>query len=243
MAFSTVLKYGILSQVSESGPPFPSDGLTHYYRFDEESGTATKNQITNNNATANNSRVLGSSGFHNNGADFTQGNDYITSADLKSLGSMMAEPMSFSFWINLTDDNFRVVSVFYGDYLSFNIYIDNNKPTVYFRSSNGNTYACNANYSLSTGQWYLLTFVFDAPERDVKFYVDGDEKTITVIHNTGAPTGFSDFGDDIRIGCRDVRGSYDSFFDAKLDELAVWNRALTEQEITDLYNAGNGLFY
>src|SRR6202035_2479657 len=38
-------------------------------------------------------------------------------------------------------------------------------------------------------------------------------------------------------------GSYQAYFDGDIDEVSIWNRALTSTEVSDLYNSGGGLQY
>ena len=41
----------------------------------------------------------------------------------------------------------------------------------------------------------------------------------------------------LRFGRRGGAGSYNCYFNGDIDDIGIWNRALTQQEITDLYNA------
>lgn len=73
-----------------------------------------------------------------------------------------------------------------------------------------------------------------------KIYIDGtDEGTLTTV--TGSGSDGSWYGDitsgslDIcRIGCQE-RTSKDSFVNGNLDEVAVWDSALTSSQITNIY--------
>ena len=76
-----------------------------------------------------------------------------------------------------------------------------------------------------------------------KIYIDGsDEGTLTTV--TGSGSDGSWYGDITsgslnigRIGCQE-RTSKDSFVNGNIDEVAVWDSALSSSQITNIYNNG-----
>jgi len=50
---------------------------------------------------------------------------------------------------------------------------------------------------------------------------------------------FNDINSDFYIGDRGIN----SFFTGQIDDLSIWNRALSTEEMDRLYNGGNGLQY
>jgi hypothetical protein len=68
----------------------------------------------------------------------------------------------------------------------------------------------------------------------LKIYVDGILiTTVTYPANTnfqGSPF--------FRFGTILFNGQYDSYFQGQLDDIGIWNRALTAQEVSLLYTAG-----
>jgi hypothetical protein len=89
-----------------------------------------------------------------------------------------------------------------------------------------------SNTSYNDNQWHSMVSV--AENGNLKIYIDGILITTTVYP---ANTNFqgSPF---FRFGALLFNGQYDSFFQGKLDDIAIWNRALTQQEITQLYQLG-----
>ncbi|MFC1756461.1 LamG domain-containing protein [Patescibacteria group bacterium] len=102
--------------------------------------------------------------------------------------------------------------------------------------SNGgsNTYGCTTSNPIQTGNWYYLTMVFDGTQvgnnNRLKLYINGSEETLTF---TGTiPSTTADVTNGFDIG-------YSIFtLDGKIDEVRVYNRALSINEITELYNQG-----
>lgn len=87
------------------------------------------------------------------------------------------------------------------------------------------------NNALTTGRWYFLVGTWDGTF--LRIYVDG------VLSNTSASlAGITprDSGDDLRIGAPQTPVTT-NVWDGKIDDPAIWTRALTAQEIADLYNA------
>ncbi len=89
-----------------------------------------------------------------------------------------------------------------------------------------------SNVSLSTDNWYHLAIVVDS-NYNPKLYINGslaydfnDTQPISPNTNLGA----------IQIGCDvDSAGNFLNFFDGTIDELCIFNEALTEENIRALY--------
>lgn len=86
--------------------------------------------------------------------------------------------------------------------------------------------------AFSNGWWVHLAVTFDYSQNPgtFAFYADG-KKVGELTASRTHPDGHITFGGEI--------GSYQTFFfRGKLDEVTVYNRLLTEQEIQDIYYAG-----
>lgn len=95
--------------------------------------------------------------------------------------------------------------------------------------------------TVNNGNWHHVACTSDGSTW--KIYIDGsDEGTLTTV--TGSGSDGSWYGDitsgslDIcRIGCQE-RTSKDSFVNGNLDEVAVWDSALSSSQISTIYNSG-----
>ena len=89
--------------------------------------------------------------------------------------------------------------------------------------------------SLSTYTWNMLSYIYSSSNNRIKIYINGLEKT-----DYGFPNVDNSWTGNLppSLGSYYVGNSpYDNArFDGNVDDLGVWNRALTQQEITDLYN-------
>jgi len=81
--------------------------------------------------------------------------------------------------------------------------------------------------------WHQLVFQWDDTESKYFIWLDGVKPTnyAGTAGHVDRVMSFSAF----RLG-----KDYNAKFSGKFDEVAIWNRPLTDEEITELYNAGNG---
>lgn len=90
----------------------------------------------------------------------------------------------------------------------------------------------NFNVDIGIG-WHHIVLTKDSTTW--KGYIDAVVCPTTFGGTIIAPTGNSTIGANVVTFLPQYR-----LFDGKIDELGVWSKALTLQEITDLYNGGNG---
>lgn len=95
-----------------------------------------------------------------------------------------------------------------------------------------------ANSGSSLGTWIHVVGVINDSANTVYLWVDGVKQT-----DTGTITSVEYGSDDFKVGCARSTTARVAFFDGRVDELGVWNRSLTANEIAELYNSGDGLPY
>ncbi len=85
--------------------------------------------------------------------------------------------------------------------------------------------------TITTGTFHHIAVTYDrtSPDNDPVMYIDGVKQTVS--ETTPSGTANSDAGDNLLIGSRPT----DRFFDGKIDDVAIWNRILSEAEIEDIY--------
>lgn len=91
----------------------------------------------------------------------------------------------------------------------------------------GGTKGAQITATMNTGTWYLVTCTFDGT--NLKAYLNGQLQSTTPIPNATFQDG------EIIIG-----GGNFNYFEGQVDELRVYNRALSAAEITQLYNYAPG---
>jgi hypothetical protein len=94
--------------------------------------------------------------------------------------------------------------------------------------------------TIATNEWHMITIVYQLNSNTFKTYIDGIENSDPNFPNvatgwTGNCTAPNPTFGNYYVG----NTAYDnSKFDGNVDDLGVWNRALTQQEISNLYNGG-----
>ncbi|MCK9578313.1 DUF2341 domain-containing protein [bacterium] len=214
--------------------------------MDEGMGTTTIDRSGSGRViTFNNSPTWKSSSFCNKGTCLQFNNSYLS---LSSSPFIQSTAISYSFWFNATSTNgyFMGQSVS-GGQGSGGVYI-NSYPYFAWTPTTPNldrTWSANT-ANISTDNWHHIIYsVSFTGSSSCKIYVDGVEKTTTLSDSVsnGAPsTKFNVSGSNI--GSRVINGT-NYYFNGMLDEINIFNRALTSAEALDLYNnhAYNSLNY
>jgi len=186
-------------------------------------------------------------GLLGNSASGFSGNDYlITPSGLAPLSGKR----TYSCWVyfNSNDIGYQIIWGQGGteDYQSTYPFIieTNNQITSWFTTENGYwTNGIDSGIIPDTDVWYHLVLTFDG--------------SIGILYVNGTSVGSSEYSGSILAPDIDrfLLGKYytdinynDNEFnplplDGKIDEVGVWDRALSQEEITSLYNAGAGKTY
>ena len=102
----------------------------------------------------------------------------------------------------------------------------------YHEYGGGLNESVNWNYVFSKNQWYHVGIVRNTPAKTVDFYVNGShQQTFNFIHDpTGGTSGI------LTIGCN-PSGSLSAAYclDAIMDDVRIYNRALTLADVQELY--------
>lgn len=215
------------------------DDIVAYYKLDDTTDAHASYDLTNNNSASFATGLIG------DGVDFGTSNTNRYLSIASNLG-ISGGACSFSFWINFpTALSSNTYWALFGQQdqttdTYYEIWLRNDAGThkiVANRiklgvSNNEVTY----NVTLSTDTWHHAVLTYDGTT--LKGYINtthmGD------LNTSGNGTGNNP--DGFAIG-RTVYTSTDFTYDGKLDEMGVWSRALTTDEIAELYNSGAGLTY
>jgi uncharacterized protein (TIGR02145 family) len=213
----------------------PQNGLVGWWPFN---GNANDESGNGNNGTVNGATLTTDRLGKSNMAYAFDGNDWIevlNSASLNSASNVITISSWFKIgnWYNVNNDGwFPIISksntVTYGNYRTG---IVNKQGSVSFYS-NLNSDQAVALVTLQLNTWnQIITTINDASNL-ASIYLNG----ILIYQGSTSFTGWSTtntmplfFGVD-RPGITD-------YAIGSLDDIAIWNRTLTQQEITNLYNA------
>jgi len=94
----------------------------------------------------------------------------------------------------------------------------------------------NSGLGFGDGNWHFYASTYNGI--DLNFYVDG-----SIVNNVAQSGAISPLSSYFGIGRFEYDGFDDIQLNCEIDECGVWNRGLTQAEITSLYNAGAGKTY
>lgn len=213
--------------------------LISYWKLDESSGNAADSVGSN---TATNVNVTYTTGKIKNGAVFNGTDGFLSitspSTALKSLGytsdftiTMWVKPNSLSNKCTLFNSRGKDTNSPIDFILETDLKLKFDRYTPIGGSVTGSL-------TLTNNSWNFVAVQLDDSNNKVKFWVNGssEELSYTETYSGGSPTACV-------IGGRNINGSLDQPFKGMIDEVGIWSRKLTSDEISELYNSGAGLQY
>ncbi len=228
---------GTLLNANAQVPSYvPKDSLKGWWPF---LGNANDQSGNGNNGTVNGATLTTDRfGNQNSAYDFDGVNDYI-STNLSGITGQNSRTISF--WFNSNNNTSGIKTmVGYGEHASsapqgsrFDCTMEYGKPSIDI----GSTYA---SYAVNNVQnnWKFYTVAFKSSYgttvQAIKLYIDGVLQQNPSILNTSILINTGNLY-KVFFGAPYTNPSGNSF-NGKLDDIGMWNRALTQQEITDLYN-------
>jgi len=168
------------------------------------------------------------------------GIDDFVEAPAATLGS--ATDVTVTAWIRTTDGDGTVYSLSHDtvqDELLVGVYAG--KVSVFNHKAIANYTRRSSDSFVNTGEWVFVAGVISGggDTSNLKVYVDGVEETGTSV-TIGTPTAIVDTTPrSARIGWRANEDPNESF-QGLIDELSVYDHALSSAEIKALFDAGNG---
>ncbi len=207
------------------------EGLMSVYEFNENSGTIINDLHGVNNGTSYNC-VISDSGILGKCLDLNGSTSYVELPDLFTVA--LAE-VSLSIWfLPLQVTNTR--QLINGNKTGSNNYdwqIDvrnANKISVFYNNAISMPSVDN---SIIQNQWNHAVFTLSA--NGAKLYLNGN-----LLTSNALPGNIGANGSNIKIGVSQLASEY---FIGLIDQVAIWSKALSSDEVVYLYNSGNGLAY
>lgn len=221
------------------------DGLVSYYKLDSKTNDVCVDSHGSSDGSVSSGVLLTPEGKISNSYIFQASQDSNVSFNDTIGWNFENTDFSVSLWFYLnrwgsggpTREAF-ISTRYQGDdgFLIFRNNDDTNLvATVY---ENGTNTSIVEEHNIGLNEWHFITFVFKE-NNEMILYLDGSELgRESVSHSISKTSNNIYFGyvnNGNNVGFR--------YFDGRLDEIGIWNRALSSSEISDLYNNGDGLAY
>ena len=222
----------------------PSDVISFWTLDDTVAGTYVDSVGSNNGTGAASDPDPTTSGKIIGAQEFTADNtDGINVADNDTFDWGLNDGFSVELWMRKTTDAVgREVMVGRSDgtilwFLGIEDTTNNVIWSLYDTEGNGVELPANPAVDVSDGEWHHVVGVRNATNDTVSLYVDGAETEKA----DGFTTGIFDSAANLNIGWLNLAPYY--YYNGTLDEVAVYNRALTATEVQEHYNGSGGPRY
>jgi hypothetical protein len=207
------------------------DNILAYWRLDDDGfgGVSLVDSTPNSKTLTNNGSVALGTGKIN-GCGVFNGVDQSLSNGAVNLNNL--PQVSMQAWVKTEDTD--TDTHFFGSWSTANgnqILFYNPAEAIFYTNERG----VSSSTPINDGNWHHLVGVYDAIEGTQTFYVDGINSGSASVSSNLISTTVPFFG----IG----DSGQGTFLEGSIDECAIWTRALTSTEVTQLYNSGNGLSY
>ena len=204
-----------------------------YWKFDEGTGTVAYDSAGHNDGNLVNGPTW-TTGYIDGGLSFDGVNDYVYVPDSEDLDVSVA--FTFAFWMYINQGALPIEHIISKDGSSdttgaYNVYVLPDK-SVEYEANNKFPYFNSGANSISQGVWDHVAITFDgSTSPSMIIYIDGVEKA------SGSPPAPSILSTYLMIGRRGL-SSDPRCFGGKLDDVRIYNLALSAEEIWQLYREG-----
>ncbi|WNQ10887.1 right-handed parallel beta-helix repeat-containing protein [Paenibacillus aurantius] len=229
--------------------------LTGRWKLDEGGGTSAEDDTNNRTAPASvsNAAWVGDGGKIGGRLDFNGVNSYVSMGGAGQ-ANMGTGSFSVGLWFKTLSTGIHqrmITKGNWGNTAGYFLWHEAGK-VVFSLGSNGvqgNTVLVATPGGFNDGQWHQATAVVDRAAQTIKLYIDGTARTLasgngycgtasgTTLNLSGCNSLNATSGDSLMLGS--YNGT-NEFFSGSLDEVRLYNRALTDAEVTKL-SSFNGL--
>jgi hypothetical protein len=215
-----------------------ADDPVAYWRFEETSGDTAADETGTHHAALVNAPDLGVGGSVDSGIHVMRDNgsgSYAEAPDHPALS--ITESLSVEFWMNILDgwsEGFEAI-IGKGDD-TFQIRREGSTSFLRFdvRGGTGGSVTLVSSTSVPANEWIHVVAVHDATEGQMRLYFNGLQDP-NVAARSGT-IGANAFG--LQMGNNFTGSLYRRFLDARIDEVAIYDQALSSERIITHYFAG-----
>ncbi|SNZ05679.1 Carboxypeptidase regulatory-like domain-containing protein [Natronoarchaeum philippinense] len=209
-------------------------GLVGYWPLDD-AGAAGVSDVSGSGNDGSQSGGLGNASglFGTSAYDFDGSDDAVTVPHDESIEMSDEDAVTVSAWVKKDAAQSGWVAIAQKSDQSYNLQFENgNQPT--FTIYDGDWNIVNSGVSLSNDQWHHVVGTYDGSE--ARIYVNGTLKGTQAVSGTlanasGSPLGI---GENLATGGRNLDGT--------IDELRLYDRALSDAEVQALYGVQSGQY-
>ncbi len=255
--FFTITMVSVTIAFSATADTIVTDGLVSYWTFDEQD--VTENTVKdvwgkNSGTIVGDPKVV--AGKVGDALEFDGSDDYVNLTNLADFDSKVGTS-TFEAWVK-TDFKEDWTSLFkvLDDGCNMAWAIDVNRSAkagfplaqdiVHYYVRHQAAAGCidiavEIEFELSDGKWHHLVFAIeDAGEPKISIYMDGNPQEV-IVGKESKLDNFVPFVRPVYIGAANNRGKVERFFPGVIDEVRIYDRPLTAEEVTQNFESKVGL--
>ena len=216
-----------------------SDGLVGYWKMDEVSGNAADSSGNGNAGTWYGTGSHYPAGKFGNGGGFNGSDNYVDVVDNSTLD--LETEWTVTAWVRReggcdTSNYSKIVSK-WNNYFIATDCVSGKDNKLYGCVGTGSGHTCNGgnrDTTLPLNEWHFLAFIYSESTQTANLYMDAE--IVHTITDVSATAGSSY---DLYFGVP-YDSVTDQHFNGKMDEVRIYNRALSAREIQQLYEYAPG---
>ncbi len=220
----------------------PTDGLVGYWPFNgnanDESGNGNNGTI--NGATSSSDRF----GNENNSYSFDGVDDYIVLFENGEINFDATDSFSYGLWFkqgasaenSYGNINGTLLASKNNPWNGINITINYSNQEVTFFVEGDVDFDISVVSPSILNDWVYLTFVYDSSSMTLKAFNNGSKVDELIVSD--ALSGELMYS-SLWIGRRTNYSPNNTYVVGSIDDIGIWNRALTEQEVVNLYTSNS----
>ncbi|MHA2245288.1 MAG: LamG-like jellyroll fold domain-containing protein [Candidatus Hodarchaeales archaeon] len=205
-------------------------GLVGMYKLDEESGTTAYDSSGYKNHGDITGATIGLSGKVDRSYSFDGSGDHITLSSNPDISG----DITYNMWITVDNqvDGFLIDARDANDDGVLFRLLDTDKLMIQYNSVD-----TESSSTLNYDEWYMVSMVTDKNANTQQIYING-----VADGSSGNISGQTiDITTSMRIGARS-HTSPSNYYDGNIDDFRIYNRSLTVDEITTLYNNTSSIY-
>jgi hypothetical protein len=214
----------------------PSNGLVGYWPFNGNANDASGN---GNNGTVVSGSLSNDRLGNANSSYYLNGQtDYIT---VPSVSSMLPNRLTLSVWVKIPSNyngNNGIGPIIRARFYGYILWFDSSNGSIIhiLHHNSSTTTTTDTPNNINDNQWHQIVGTFDGTNN--KLYLDGQlistDTTASISNLYYVSDGPVVFGRD-----GNNPSTSTAMYQGWIDDIGIWNRALTQQEITAMYNGVN----
>lgn len=221
-----------ISQVAQVASSL-NNGLILNYTFDEGSGTTVTDVISSVAGTLVGGPTWTQGKVGSGALQFDGVDDYVDTSNITSLNSLTAQTVCA--WVKLDNaalTNQSVMSKISG---STGLFFQTWTNSSFAFGHNGSNFVKSPTGVLQSNVWQHLCGTYDNSLGTNKYKLYLDASPLTIV-NAGTPDIVKSTGSNTENFQVNKLNSYNRWLKGSIDDVRIYNRELSQQEITDLFN-------